>query len=396
MFEKQRSQREYAALLDIGSGSVTVSIVFSDHTANTAEIVWIHHERHLLKETDTKFSNKPLLAVLLQAILTLGNEGLATLKTYDSHARIEILQVSVSAPWSYSITKSVRINKDSPFPLSNSLLDDILTTAEKKIATYIDENQIARSLDLTIVTRSIIELKANGYLIDHIPKQEVSSLSLKLSNVIMQDYLHKTICEARDKVLPNAKLQIFSTILQLYYVIQDLHKEMCEYCIINITLEATEIGIVRNGALTYSTHESYGIFNLVKEIAQIQNLPLSEVYAKIQQGKLLESQSGKTDKAINDILQKYQEKVTDLLQQTGDGFTVPKSVYVHATGNTDNALRPHIELATQRATGFAHIVHILADEIQIPSTSGAVDTTLQDVSGYFFHRYGHDTRFSYL
>ncbi len=396
MFEKQRSQREYAALLDIGSGSVTASIVFSDHTANTVEIVWTHHERHLLKETDPKFGNKPLLTVLLQAILTLGSEGLATLKTYDSRARINRLQISVSAPWSYTITKSVRISKDSPFLISKSLLDDVRATAEEKITADIDENQIARSLELTIVTRSITELLANGYQIDQMQQQEVNSLSLKLSSVIIQDYLHKAIKEARDKVLPKTKLQIFSTILQLYYVIQDLHKEMCEYCIISITLEATEIGVVRDGVLTYSTHESYGIFNLVQEIAQIQNVPLSEVYAKIQQGALLDNQSGKVGEAVTDIFQKYQKKVTALLQQTGDGFTIPKSVYIHATGSTENALKPHIELATQRATGFVHIVHTVADEIQIPSASGTADTTIQDVSGYFFHRYGHDTRFSYL
>lgn len=105
----------YGAILDIGSGSVGVAIVASDPLQKNPEIVWSHRERMLLRDTDTiEQSAKHITTALLNTILTLGSEGIRALRQHEKNSSIETMQVTISAPWSYTITKTVSYTHEEP------------------------------------------------------------------------------------------------------------------------------------------------------------------------------------------------------------------------------------------------------------------------------------------
>lgn len=395
MFEKQRAQKEYAALVDIGSGSVTISIVYSNHKEDKTEVVWTYHERLLLKHADKTRGRRPLLSNLMQCFLSLGSEGLQHLREFDAQAHINLLQVGISAPWSYTVTKTVDLNNDSPILINKILLNEVRQIAEEKIQNEINENEVASSLDLAVVSRCVTQLRANDYILEDIEQHNATSLSFTLSSVIIQKYLYQALVEARDKVLPNAQLQITSTMLQLYFALRDTLPQIREYCLVNVTLEATEIAVVRNGVFTYSTHEPCGVIDIAKEISDVANIPLAEVYARIQKIKAHLNQNDEIPESAA-IMQAYQMRIASLLKQTGDDFTIPKSIYMHCTGCAYDFILPYIEGAAESATNFSHIVHIIPEQLAIPWRSTASNTCIEEISALFFHRYGHDTRFTHF
>lgn len=399
MFTRQRSNVEYTALLDIGSGSVTASLICSDLQRDQVEIVWTYHERLLLKQVAEARTQKPLLTSLLNCLLALGNDGIQALHSYDSGAHIRSIQVGVSAPWSYTVTKNVRVNKDTPFTINQNIIDDLREAAEKKIKTEIDENEVARQLELAVVTRSVTDLRANDYPISGTGNHTAKSVSMTLSSVIIQEYLHQAILESCEKVLPKADLHIYSAMLQFYFTLGDINPEMKEYCVVNLTLEATEIGVVRNGVLAYSTHEPYGLIHIARDISNALNVPVSEVYGQLQADELSvddESLSKKTKAAITDVYREYQKRIADLFAQTGDDFTIPRSLYMSCAVSSQRSLITHIEAAAQLATGFQHILHPIGDRIVTKNQSELSDTGIERISGQFFHRFGYDTRFTFL
>ena len=399
MFTKQRSNVEYAALLDVGSGSVTVSIVCSNQKTNKVEMVWTHHERLLLKQVVRQNAEKPILTSVLNCLLTLSSEGILALRGYDKGAQLRTIQVGVSAPWTYTVTKTVRLKKDKPFLIKRSTIDDLRDAAEEKIRTEINENEIAQELELVVVTRSITEMRANDY--PFIPKNNhrASSLSMTLSSVIIQNHLHNALIEGCEKILPNAQIQMYSSMLQTYFTLRDMYPEMREFCIVIPTLEATEIGLVRNGVLTYSTHEPYGIAHIAKDISEALNTPIGEVYGQLQADELTiqnDTLSQKAKAVVTEVFGVYRKRLVELFKQTGDDFTIPRSMFVLKTGRSQQPLVQHIEAAAETSTGFKHIVHPIIDGLTLTPDAAVSDTSIECVSGHFFHRFGFDTRFTFL
>lgn len=387
---------EYVALLDIGSGSVTATIS-AVQPDDLPMIIWSTQERILVKDAEGgRNTGKKLMATLMNIALQLGNEGLQTLRTYDSHGQISVTQVSVSAPWSYTITKNALYEREEAFTINHKLIQQVLETSDAKIATELQEHESAEELDLEIVSRSVTGLHANGYLIPNPRKQQASSLQITQSNTVIQKYLTDFIEDVHNKVLPSTDLRIHSFVLMLYYVLGDVHPEMQEYCLINQTLEATELGVVRNGALVYCTHDTYGIASLVRDISSITETPVDATLNHLQDDsftKLYETLSDKKQAAIDEVITRYQAVITGLLDETGDAFTIPKTIYLHSLSCTYDFFARHIERGAEKTTGFGHIVHNIDKELIETGTpakqSARATSCVELISSRFFHKY-HD------
>ncbi len=393
--QSKKTNGNYVGLVDIGSASITVSVLNNTNL----DIIWTQQEFMSGKKiADVNYRNSPLTA-LVNAVLILGNDGIKTLKTFDSEGTLRTLQFSLSAPWSYTITKKINIKKETEFIVTNKLIREIGKSIENKTESEITESDIANSLDLSIVTRAITEIKANDYRVDDIEKKTVKSLSMTVTSTVIQDYLYETINDIQQKVFPNIQKQIHSTILQLYYVLLKIRPDMKEYTLVNMTLEVTEIGVIREGILTFTTHSKFGIGTIARDISQKIGLPIGEIYSSMQSnswsGYYL-NLSNTNQKIVDDILNDYTVKLHDLFNQTGDSFTLSKSLYVHSTGKTFSTISKAIDNAAEKTTGLKHIIHNLDRIIENKDNNSLHNTTIQNLTGFFFHTYNKNPRFIHL
>ena len=106
----------------------------------------------------------------------------------------------------------------------------------------------------------------------------------------------------------------------------------------DITYEATEIGIVRDGILTYCTHTPFGSISLAREISEIANVPLHEAFGYLHTETpyaFLDTISKPKREDIEKAFDSYTEKVSALFHETGDTLSIPKNISLHADVKRD-------------------------------------------------------------
>ncbi len=393
LFSSSSNKASYGAIIDIGSGSVLVAIVKSDPDKVYPEIIWSKREYAPLRNTASiSDSAKNVMSSLVSALMLLESEGRKVFKEKTGANRLPKTQVTIAAPWSYTTTKSINYNHTEPFTLSNSLIDELLRTAHKKVEEEIKENESINQLGLSIIARGTIGLQANGYNIISTNNQETKTLKIVEANAVAQDYLIKAIQDASHKVLPESELSLFSFMLIYYSMVKELFPETHEHCLVDITYEATEIGIVRDGLLTHTTHTPFGSFSLAREIAAVLSVPLEEAYGYLKHSEGIDELPESKRTEVKKIFDSYQAKLAELLNETGDTLAIPKKMFLHVNLETEVFFSQQVEAASKLATKSSHAVYSISgklaesypEDMTAQLTSGKMDTALL-ISCQFFH-----------
>ncbi len=396
-FLSSRNAERYGALIDIGSGSVLVAIVRSDPEKTYPEIVWSKREYAPLRNVESLTeSAKNVMTSLVNALMTLDSEGRKAFYEMTGHTKLPETQVTVAAPWSYTITKNITYAHSEAFTVSDELVEELLRTAHKKVDEDVTEHEQAHQLGLTIISRSVIGLAANGYNLKNTNNQNALSLRVVEASAVAQDYLVTAVKEAGAKVLPETNLRLYSFIMLFFYIIRDIYPESTEYCLVDITYEATELGIVRDGILTYTTHAPYGSFSLAREISGVLGVPLEEAFGYLHDGDMeaaLMNYSAEKRSEVEEIFTAYRQRLTNLFHETGDALSIPKRIFLHGNLHTESFFATQVGEAAKLATKASHAVYPVSKELlskNYPSEMGielqrrVIDTALL-ISAQFFH-----------
>ncbi len=399
----KNSHHNYGAIIDIGSGSVLVAIVASDKFKPHPEIIWSKREYAPLKQIQSiSESAKNVMASLLSALMLLDSEGRAVLQKKTGKSKLLQTQITIAAPWSYTITKNISYHHEEPFSVSNELIEELLRTAHKKIKEELEANERANSLGLSIISRKIIGLIANGYPIKLATNQKAKTLQIIEANAIAQEYLVNAINDIKEKVLPDTHVSLYSFILLFYYLMRDFSPELNDYCLVDITYEATELGVVRNGTLNYSTHTPFGSFSLAREIASVLKVPLEEAFGYLKQEDpeiFFSNYSATQQKEIKEIITNYQNHLVDLFHETGDSLAIPKKIFLHGNLYTETFFKKHVAESAKLATKGSHAIYTASTELVAKFyTKEEKDLLLADqtqdtamlISAQFFHTKGTD------
>lgn len=392
------TKNEYALLLDIGSGSVSLTVVDS-HNPNKGN-TWSDSEHLLLKKIDSvDRSAKLIQSAVAEVLMRFHAKGVKQLSNANIQAQFSTMQVSIAAPFAHIVSKNIFYNKEKAFTFDAHLLRDLIHEAQEKVIE--SEADITKEMALTPASRVIMQEYVNGYPVAGPGQQKTQQVELAMATTFVHTHIHQELSELQEKLFPTTELFQYSFILMLYYVLRDMYPEMQEYCLVNQTLEATELAVVREGVLTFTTHDGYGIASLVREIAAVVGNPLEEIFTSIKSDVFAaqyKKLSRKKQKAVDDILENYEQRIVELLQQTGDGFTIPKSIYLHTASCTYDFFATRIERGAEKTTGFGHIVHNL-DAHALESDVGHHNkhrSCIELVSRYFFHTCAESIRYKQI
>ncbi len=393
----------YGAVIEIGSGSVLVSIVKSDQSKSHPDIIWVKRE-YASKQNTSILDAKGVMTALLNGVMLIKSEGMKILRTQAPHAKLGLTQFSITAPWSYTISKVINYSEAQPFTVTNVLLKKLLTAAEKKVTEELRENEVATDLGLTIMTRATTDIQANGYKTVNPVGQEVMSLTLTQVSAVAQKYLTDAILELQQKMLPQTTLELYSFMLIFHCIIRDLHQGTSEYCLIDVTFEATEIGIVDGGILRYCTHTATGSNSIITAIATELNIPLAEAEAFLKEpyhthamGELNEQKR----QAVNQLFKNYQATITKLFHEIGSSLSIPKTLWLHGGEQMEDFFATQIAAAAKAATSGEHVVYTVKNELlatnyttdQKKKLLSTVPDTALLVATQFFHKQQHCNNF---
>mgnify|MGYP006290938643 CR=1 FL=1 len=402
----QASER-YGAIVDIGSGSVLAAIVASHPDRAYPTVVWSKREHTPLRaNASTTDAAHNVMSSFMNVLMALDSAGRQALAAHDRTARLSHLQVTVAAPWSYTITKTITHAREETFPVTTDLISELVNRAREQTREELQENELSNRLGLTVTARMITHITANDYELESIAGQPVSSVALSHSSVITQTYLTDAITDAHDKMFRRAKLDTYSFMLVFYCALRDLHPHLREYCLIDVTYEATEIAIIRDGILRYCTHTPFGAYSIAREISAITDLPLAEAYGHLtgpDLATLRERCNDEQNEEISTMFTKYEQRLAELLTETGDELSLPRQLFVHSTLTTEPFFRERLEHASSSVTGNTHLVttatlpivtaHMPEGAVAAAKKLGGDSALI--VAAQFFHQCHHCEKVSY-
>ncbi len=407
-FRLGKTANRFGVIIDIGSGSVLTAIVHSDSTKQHPQIVWSHREHAPLRNIDSlEQSSKAVMTALVNASMMLDAEGRKTLHDYDATAKLTEVQCSISAPWSYTITKTINYTQEKPFIVTEELIEELTSTTEAKIEADLKENEALHNLGLQIITRSTMDMLSNGYRVAHPEGNRAKTFSLSRASAISQEYLVDAVNEMNDKLFTAAKGKKLSFILMLYSVTRELLAQNYDVCLVDITYEATEIGIVRDGTLSYCTHTPFGLFSLAREISKITDVPLHEAFGYLHTETpyaFMKNLTKSQHEDVEAVFEAYTEKISNLFHETGDALTIPKKISIHADLASEPVFTDLIEKAAKRSLKTEpHITAISREIIKHTYEASTKDTkvtiptdTALLLSAHFFHKGEQGPTFEYL
>ena len=410
LFSMGENGVRYAVLVDIGSGSVLASIAASDPDKTHPDIIWSKREYSPFREKDEMSTGaKSVMTSLMNVFMALDSEGRKAFRESTGENRFPYLFVTIAAPWSYTVTKTISYKQEKEFLISDSLISELLYASQKKVMEELKENEKMHDLGLSIISRTTTDIVSNGYQIQVTGKQKAKSLKVVQSTAITQEKLVTAIEDVQDKVLPKAELLQYSFMLIFFYVMREMYPDSSEFCLIDITYEATEIGVVREGVLQYCTHAPYGSFSLAREISKILSIPLEEAYKFLNQSEeemevSLAKYSVEKKKDIAVIFGRYQEQLIKLLNETGDSLSIPKKIFLHGDLHSEPFFKRQIIEAANAATGSSHAVYTVSADLLTKNYSEKAQENLKNsnqdtallISAQFFHTQDYNSTFEQL
>jgi len=400
----------YAVLVDIGSGSVLTSIVASDSDKTHPDIIWSKREYSPFREKDEISDGaKNVMTSLMNAFMALDSEGRSVFQEKTGKSKLPYILVTITAPWSYTVTKTISYKQKEDFIISNNLISELLHASQQKVLEELKENEKMHELGLSIISRTTTDIMSNGYQIQVTEKQKAKSLKVVQSTAIAQKKIVDAVIDVQSKVLPETDLLQYSFMLIFFYIMKDLYPNNTEFCLVDITFEATEIGVVREGVLQYCTHTPYGSFSIAREISKTLKIPLEESfkYLSLSEEEAETSLIKHTDKQKKDmvvIFEKYKEQLSELFKETGDSLSIPKKIFLHGDLGSEPFFRRQITEAARMTTNSSHAVYGVSadlltknysDEAQENLKNSNQDTSLL-ISAQFFHTQDYNQTFEQL
>ncbi len=407
-FSIKKNNVRYGVIVDIGSGSVLASIVASDSTKTHPDIIWSKREYTPQRQSKSiADSAKSVMTSLFNVLMLLDSEGRKVFYEKTGEQKLPLIQVTIAAPWSYTVTKTISYSNNKEFEVSSELIEELLRTAQQKVQEELLENEKVNKLGLSIIVRTTMQIAANGYPIAVNNNQDALTVVVIQASAVAQKYLTDAIADTKDKLFPDAQISQYSFMLPYYYVMNNIGNTTLEYCLVDITYEATEIGVVREGVLNYCTHVPKGSFTIAREIAQILSITPEEAYGYLEESDFSSFLSQYTDaqkQAVSMVIDQYQDDLARLFKETGDSLAIPKKIYIHGNLKTEPFFNKQIISAAGKATKMKHATYNVTSELIVNNYSQEelelikqtkVDTALL-ISAQFFHMNDYHSKFEHL
>lgn len=363
----RENETHFGCCIEIGSGSVALSIVASHRNAPAAEIVYSYREFAPIKASDdTEKVTKALLTALLNVFMKYGEAVDVLRATYPHVSGPETLLVTIAAPFSFTTSQRVTYEMESPFTVTNDLVTTLLEKASERTKDIIDTHNRTSPYAMTVLTRAVTDVRANGYHIKEPIGKVASSLEIAQVTAVGYTALLATIDELRLKVIPKLPLERYSSMLAYHTVMRSLHPTVTEYCLVDLTYEATEIAIVRDNTINHSTHVPIGVNTIVRGFAKLCDLPEGDARSKLLH---VYEEDGTTSltpsevEVLTSILKEYQSALSSLFHETGDALATPKVLFVHGNTLHERFFDDSILAGANDATGSSHTIHPITTEV---------------------------------
>jgi hypothetical protein len=363
-----------------------MAVVLPSIEDDSYEILWSHRE-YMLIHDDAGRAQKQIATTIVNALLELGS-GLKSAR--ERGTQVRAVQIALSAPWAITVSKHITYEDEHPFATTKEFMRSLVETAKKQTLETAYQGTLLKDLGLSLLEEATVDVELNGYHVRSMKPQEVRTVSLTHIRSLADEKLIDLINDSLDKVLPHAKRQYHSFMFLFSEVLRSLHPDTSEACLVDITNEATEVGIVNDDVLRSATHAPTGLFSLARRIAAECGIPNEEAYSFMKNGNnyALAPHLEKKKEIVERIFGEYEDEIAKTLRDSRDALSIPNTVFLHTSALTEECFVERVKNAMKKATNTAHAVHLVTSELL--GEKRMDDSALALSVHFFLHRKEED------
>jgi len=251
LFKKDR--QKVSAIFNIDGGSVEGALVaFSKGT--TPRIAY--SVKIPMRSEDRFNSDKGFPAVksaLDKAVNILMTEGVKHLNfTKFGYSRIDNVDFFLSSLWCVSQTKIINIEKNDPFYVTESLINEV---TDKEEHLFIDSENVDTSSGIKVgkdavsMEKKVIQVAMNGYHVSDPYKKKVKNISLYLFLSFVPKKLKELLFSVSNSHFNTQNVNFHSFSFCAFNVVRNLFSDYKGFILLEVGNEASEVSIVKDGVI---------------------------------------------------------------------------------------------------------------------------------------------------
>lgn len=323
-------------VFDIRDSSISVAVVRFEKEKKPEMILCKNFE---LRHGDSKNHKKYLSSMLsaLDRAIVYARHGLAKIGNDEN---IEKYYFFVGSPWSVSQSKIIKIIKDKPFEINNSVLEKIIIGEEFSIEKNIERQTLTP--DWKILEEKIIQSKLNGYKVDDIFGKKTSNLAMELFvSFIPSEIKNKISSYIDQKIGKNMARQNNSCILSSYSFFRDLYSNKNDFIYVDLGKLITDVYVVRDDVIFGIVSIPFGEEDIIQASLSRSNISRDIFMSHINIG-----QDNKFDLPSHnrgsDLLRTgfdfWQNKLKDSLSKICTEMNIPNNMFIITNSVISNIL----------------------------------------------------------
>lgn len=385
LFGSSKNVTTYGVLIDIASGTVGVAIVESVPDNKTPTIVYAHRVTMRISKTEVGKEEhlRRIRETLFSAVLTLSQEGLQKLSTYNARAKISHLYVSCSSPWSYTIARNVQYENDEPFKITQSIIDDLIQSAENEILEHLQTKSAISENGFEVVERATIDVTINDYPV-HKPLH-LKGTTLGLSHIagVIPKEIIESVNEVQNKLFPDTEIRAHTYMLIMYCVMRDIFPSFRSLCIVDVTAEAMEFGVVENNLLIENTFISFGSSSFVRELMETSSKPANDILTILRE---IDNDTFEADAKMKALIQTYTKHVETALHDILTRRSLPSDFILTAQNPYEKLFAQILKSALTKVKSAEVRVIIIDESIMTEISTSAYPDVYLALAARFFHK----------
>lgn len=338
LFKKQNPVEQLGLIVDIADDEVLIAVFLSNETAAFPVVLW-HHQEGLSNLNEKDDLESRVKSATIKAFEAFKISGLPALRQKGVSKLPDLIQVSIKAPFSYTVSKNVKFKSDNAFRVTPKLIAELEKKAKAQISNLTETGLFSKDLNLKVVSSNISGINLNGYSTRYPFKSNANEVVLCQSVALASSSIVDAVYSECLKHLPNARVDIDSFMSVYTRAMAVVTPTTEEAALINVTSNYIGMLTVRD------------------------SLPQSSFFKKI---RLLAA----TSPAV-------QSELKEILIESGEGLSLPRNLYVHTKGRDTEDFKNQLLEAAKAATGVNHKVFLVDNqffkaESKIPPTLAVI------------------------
>lgn len=318
----------YILVLDIGSGSVGVSIAEVDRGEKKPLIIYTY--RALLRVAKKKSQDeliRVLKEALLEATLDFSSNGMKRLAEHDAHGTIDTIHVVYASPWSELVARHIHVEKDEPIKVTDELIQSIVTEAEKQAASATHEMAIFETSGLAVIKKEVVEAKLNGYPVEAFTGQKCVTIEVTLLAELVPQVVRDALLESEKNLIAHAHVNEHTSAKVLAVAAKRIFNSAEDSIAIEITGEATECAVMKHGVVYENFFTLFGTHTFERELARSLGTIPDEARSHLKD-YTTNTTHEEVDSAVQEIRNRYKAELLTLLEEVQRKYVLPVRVVV--------------------------------------------------------------------